>query len=884
MSDTNTRQGRRKARGEKQQNVRKGKSPSKTGLFKKLALIFTALVIILVIGGGITVFSMIQGVPDLDEEKLTLSQAAQIYADDDQFVSQLDATERRVNKSIQDIPQVVEDAFIAVEDVRFRNHFGIDIKRLFGAIAANITDGFGAEGASTITQQLVKNLFLNDQKKLTRKVQEQYLAVKLEQRYSKDQILEMYLNQIYLGSGAYGVELASQTYFSKPVEELTIEDAALLAGIPRRPSFYDPTKNPEAAESRRNLVISLMAQHGKITQEEAENAKSVPLEDQLNQTERESYPYEAFYNQVLRELEEMEGITVNDLYNAGLKVYTTLDVDAQEHTENVLHTDEYVSGFPENEDFQAGVTLMDTKTGQIKAIGSGRKDTGVQRGFNYATDIRKQPGSTIKPILDYGPAIEYLQWSTGHVIKDEPHTYNTGDTIRNFDRRHEGAISMRRALARSRNVTAIKALQEVGVAKAQSFAEGLGVPIELPEGQSAMPEAYGLGGFETGISTLHLAGAYAAFGNNGTYTKPYTVRKIEFPDGRVINTTPQSTMAMSDYTAYMITDMLKSVVNPGGTGTNANIPGLQLAGKTGTTNFDENISKSHNIPSGGVPDKWFAGYTTNYTAAVWTGYTKNAPDNYLSGNNVLAQHIFKAVMQEVSKDAENQDFTMPNSVVRVGVERSTGLLPSDFTPQSEIVYELFVRGNEPTKVSEEFMEIPSPTDLTAGFDEDRNQIVVSWNYPEEYRNNTTFEIRLTTNGENSQTLDRSKNMQYVYPTPELGSTYRFEVLAISDDNSNVTSDPVSVEVVIAEEEEEELEQEQDREQDGDDNEIPDPLEEIIPEEDEPTPDDDEEEQQPGSEDTPGNGNGNGKPQEEDQEPNNDATLEQRSLNLFRDDE
>ncbi|WP_088102168.1 transglycosylase domain-containing protein [Halalkalibacter urbisdiaboli] len=870
----NTRQGRRQSRLEKRNNEQKGKKPSKKSLFKKLVIIFTTIIVLAIIGGGVTIFAMIQGAPDLEEEKLTLSQAAQIYSDNDEFVSQLDATERRINVSIQDVPQVVEDAFISVEDVRFEQHFGIDIRRLFGAVAANITDGFGAEGASTITQQLVKNLFLNEQKKLTRKVQEQYLAIKLEQRYTKDQILEMYLNQIYLGSGAYGIEKASQTYFSKSVTELEIEDAALLAGIPRRPSYYDPTKNPEAAEKRRNLVISLMEKHGKITADEAEKAKNVPISEQINQTEREAYPYEAFYNQVLSELEQMDGITVNDLYNAGLKVYTTLDVEAQQHVENVLQTDEYIKQYPENEDFQAGVTLVDTKTGQIKAIGSGREDTGIQRGLNYATEIKKQPGSTIKPILDYGPAIEYLQWSTGKVIVDEPHTYNTGDQVRNFSRNYEGPMSMRRALTKSQNVPAIKALQEVGVDRAQGFAERLGVPIELPNGQSTMPEAYGLGGFETGVSTLHLAGAYAAFGNNGYYTKPYTVRKIEFPDGRVIDMTPQSTLAMSDYTAYMITDMLKSVMTEG-TGRTANIPHLHVAGKTGTTNFSEEIQKAHNIPSGGVPDKWFAGYTTNYSVAVWTGFSKNGENNYLDQGSPLAQLIFKEIIEGVSKDKENEDFTMPNSVVRVGVERSTGLLPSEFTPQSEIVYELFVRGNEPTRVSEEFMKIPEPTDFTAGYDEERNQIIVSWNYPEEHREKVTFELQLTIDEESPQTLDRMKDMQYAYSSPEPGSTYRFEVVAIFDESANVKSKPVSAEVTIpAPVEEEPI----------DDDEIPDPLDEIedpLDEiedpSDEENPDDDSSQEGDADNKTPGNG----KPARTEDD---DSVTSQQNLNILDDNE
>ncbi|MCM3713546.1 PBP1A family penicillin-binding protein [Alkalihalobacillus oceani] len=855
-----TRQGRRQAR----QSMKKGKKTSTKGLWKKIFLFIVTLGIITAIAGGITVFAMIQGAPALDEDKLTLSQAAQMFDQNDELVSQLDSSERRVNVSIQDIPQIVEDAFLSVEDIRFREHFGVDIRRLFGAVAANITEGFGAEGASTITQQLVKNLFLNEEKRLTRKIQEQYLAIKLEQRYSKDQILEMYLNQIYLGSGVYGVELASQTYFNKSVGELSLADAALLAGIPRRPSFYDPTKNPEAAESRRNLVLSLMEQHGKITSEEAEAAKAIPLEDQLHLTERESYPYEAFYNQVLAELEEMEGITVNDLYNAGLKVYTTLDVHAQEHVETVLQTDQYITSFPDNEDFQAGITLLDTKTGQIKAIGSGLQDTDVQRGFNYATDIRKQPGSTIKPILDYGPAIEYLQWSTGHVLVDEPHEYSVGVPIRNFDRSYDGALSMRRALARSRNVPAIKALQEVGVDRAEEFAKGLGVPIEYDDGE--MPEAFGLGGFRDGISTLHLAGAYAAFGNNGTYTKPYTVRKIVFPDGREINMAPESQKAMSDYTAYMITDMLKTAVTDG-TGTTANIPGLPMAGKTGTTNFDEDTRRTHGIPENEVPDIWFAGYTTNYTAAVWTGFSRNGPNNYLrrGEERLLAQRIFKAVMQEVSANKQTEDFTMPNSVVRVGVERSTGLLPSPYTPQSEIVYELFVRGNEPTRVSEEFMELAAPSGMMASYEADADQIIVSWDYPSDLADEVTFELQVSIDGNSPQLLDRMKDMQFIFNSPEHGSTYEFTVRAISDENPNVQSDSASARVVI----EDAI--------DEDEEEIPDPLDELDPDGNQPGEDEETPPEENGNNGNngngnggPGNGNNNGNGNNPDDNNNGDA--------------
>ncbi|WP_078553318.1 PBP1A family penicillin-binding protein [Bacillus alkalicellulosilyticus] len=849
MSDElKTRTGRRQARKSNEKNQK----PSRKALFKKIALITGAFMAVAGIVGAIVLFSIIKDAPPLDPERLMFAQSAQVFDQNDENFSQLEAAENRIRISIHDIPQLMEDAVLSVEDVRFHQHFGIDIRRLFGAVAANLTGGFGAEGASTITQQVIKNAFLSPEKTISRKIQEQYLAIKLEQQYTKEQILEMYLNGIYFGKGAYGVQQASITYFNKEnLEDLTVADAALLAGLPQRPSHFNPLNNPEGAERRRNIVIGLMERHGKITAAEAEEARSIAVVDQLNPAERDSYPFEAFLDQVLSEVEDIEGITPSDLYTAGLKIYTTLDQDAQSHVEAVLQTDEFITTYPENEDFQAGITLIDTKTGQIKAIGGGRQKQEVKRGFNYATDIKKQPGSTIKPILDYGPVIEDKKWSTGQIIVDEPHTYNdiNNTPVRNFTRTHRGPVTMREALKDSLNVPAIKALQEVGTERAQEFAEGIGIPFDQP-----MTEAYGIGGFTTGISTLDLAGAYSAFGNDGIYFKPHTVRKIEFPDGRVIHTKPDPHVAMNDYTAYMITDMLKSAVREG-TGGVANIPGLPMAGKTGTTNFATEDIERFNVPDGAVPDVWFAGYTTNYTAAVWTGYDRKGEGNYLLGSSdrQLAQQIFKAVISKVSEDKETEDFVRPNSVVSVKIEKKTGLLPSPFTPSSEIVEELFVRGYEPKQVSEKFNQVTAPQNLTAGYKEDSDQIIMSWSYPENQREGVSFRVQQSIGDEDFHTLDITKDMQFIINAPYPGTTYRFRVIAVSDENENLESDPAQVSVSTPEEE----------------IEIPDPIEEDLPPVDEtpPPPTDDEDlpidiipepddEEEPAPEGNRGRGNGN----------------------------
>ncbi|WNF38072.1 PBP1A family penicillin-binding protein [Bacillaceae bacterium IKA-2] len=862
--DNHTREGRRKTKETNQ----KGKTSQKA-IIKKLLIAFSVFFIIVMIAGAITVFSMIKSAPPLDPEKLLLNSNVEIYEQNDEFWTTLSASESRTLVAIQDVPQLLEDAFISVEDVRFRDHFGLDIRRIGGAILANVSGGFGAEGASTITQQVVKNLFLSSDKKLTRKIQEQYLAIKLEQMYTKDEILEMYLNAIYFSEGAWGAVVASDRYFSKTLDELNIEDAALLAGIPQRPNFFNPFKNPEEAEKRRNIVISLMERHGKITATEASDAKAVAVVDQLKRSDKEDYPHRAFLDYIVNEAIEIEGISAADIYAGGLKIYTTLDLEAQSIAENILHSEELIN-YPD-ELFQAGFTVIDTKTGEIRAIGGGRQNEDIQRGYSWATDPKRQPGSTIKPILDYGPAIEHLKWSTYQQITDEPHQYNDTENtkISNFNNEHAGNVSMRYALQKSINIPAVKAFQAVGIKNATQFGEGLGIPLE------SIQESYSLGGFETGFSTLELAGAYAAFGNEGTYHKPYAIRKIVFPDGRTIDLAPEPHQAMSDYTAFMVSDMLKSAVSSNGTGNRARVEGLPMAGKTGTSNFSPEDKERFNIDNG-AKDIWFAGYTSNYTIAVWTGYdTPN--DGYIKydGSEHIAKDIFKHVMTEISKGKTTDDFIQPSSVVKVGIEKASGLLPSQYTPQSEIIYEYFVKGTEPTETSVLHIKPPTPTGFMGAYDEDGDQILLSWSYPDEERQNYAFELQFSVNDSKFEVISSQEEMQHIIFNPEKDATYRFKLQAVSTKNNQLRSDVRELSIKVPEDEEEkerekeeariekekeEEEEEKEREEkereekekekarkerekeearkereDGEDNdnEIPDPLEDLEPE---PEPD------------------------------------------------
>lgn len=615
------------------------------GFFIVMGLLFGTL--------GIVAFAYIIDAPSLDPEKLVVPQSSTIYDMNDKKVIDIAGLEYRKTIPLEQVPEKVQQAFLAVEDARFWDHHGIDVKRIGGAVVKNITDGYGSEGASTITQQLVKLSYLSSEKTMKRKVQEAYLSMRLEWKYSKEDILEMYLNKVYLGEGAYGIATASEVYFGKSVKDLTVSEAALLAGLLQRPSGYNPFKAPELAEKRRNTVLALMAKHGYISEQEKEEAQAIPVEEQVKK-QRKDGQFQTFIDHVIDELKE-KGIKEDEIFNQGLKIYTTLDPKAQKITEEVLMTEKHIKY--SDEKLRAGVALIDTETGEIRALGGKRdpKDKNIKRGFNYATQLKRQPGSTAKPIMAYGPAIEKYKWSTNHAIKDEPITLN-GKSFRNWNNKYHGYVSMRTALQWSYNIPAIKAMQAVGSKDAKKFAKKLG--IELDE----VYPAYAIGGFRDGVSPLQLAGAYAAFGNEGVYHEPHAVRKVVYPNGKEVELKPKPVQAMSEYTAYMITDMLKSVVTRG-TGQLANISWLPLAGKTGTNQLPDGISGS------GASDAWFVGYTTRFTASVWVGYDEVTQNTYLKNYQTrFPRLIFKIIMSQVSQGIDTPDFDMPSSVVKHGNE------------------------------------------------------------------------------------------------------------------------------------------------------------------------------------------------------------------------
>ncbi|QII49539.1 PBP1A family penicillin-binding protein [Bacillus paralicheniformis] len=804
MSDQfNSRQERRKAQqGKSRSNTHsKPKKKKKAGLFKKILLSILIIGVIGLIAGGVTFAVMVADSPSLDDAKLKTPYSSIVYDKNGKEIAEI-GSEKRTYVSIKDIPDSVKNAFLATEDARFYDHHGVDPIRIGGALLANFEGGFGSEGGSTITQQVVKNSLLSHEKTLKRKVQEVWLSFQLERKYSKDEILEMYLNRIYFSPQAYGVgKAAEQFYGVTDLNDLTVEQAATLAGMPQSPNNYNPIKHPEKAEKRRNVVLSLMNKHGFISDAEYNKAKKVAVTKGLvspkEYAKTTSNKYSAFVEQAVAEVKEKANVTPG---TDGLKIYTTIDTDAQDYVDELMDGD----SIQYTEKMLAGLTLLDTKTGEIRAIGGGRNRNAGD--WNYAVDEKRQPGSTIKPILDYGPVIENKKWSTYEQIKDEPYKYSTGQEIHNYDRNYKRWMSMREALADSRNIPALKAFQAAGKDNVLNFAKGLGLSIDKDE----LHESYAIGGFGNGVSTLQMAGAYSAFGNNGYYNEPHTVTAVEFNDGTKLDLTPESKAAMSDYTAFMMTDMLQTAVQTG-TGRAAQVPNVTVAGKTGTTNFDEADIKKYGINPNGARDSWFVGYTPQYTAAVWTG--KSGHNSLSANEQQVAKLLFKKLIAKV--DNGSGSFEKPDSVVEATVLKGSNppVLASSNTPSDKKVTEYFVKGRQPTTVSKKYEEkedADKPSGLSAEYDEESKSIKLSWSYSGD--DDVSFKVKQSVDGGGYSEVQSSSAKEAVIPNVKEGSVYRFQVTAVTEDGE---SDPASVTLKVnaAEEDESKADDEKKNEDD-----------------------------------------------------------------------
>ncbi|PEU72973.1 PBP1A family penicillin-binding protein [Bacillus paramobilis] len=703
MSDNyRSRTERNHVKNQKQETNKEKKPKKKGSFFKKFLIGCLLLGIVGLVASVSAFFVMVKDAPKLDKSKLVNPLSTKFLDKNGNFFYEYGA-EKRTHVTYDQIPKVVENAFLATEDSRFYDHNGIDFKRTTKAVMENVTGGFGSQGGSTITQQVVKNYFLTMDKTAKRKVQEWYLSYKLEQQYSKHEILEMYLNKINLGNRSYGIATAAKKYYDKDLKDLQLHEAAMLAGLPQGPNIYDPTKkdNVERATQRRNVVLSLMNRHGYITKDEMNNAMKIPVTEGLQpSSEVTEMKYQAFLDAVVKEVEkEYPDINIG---SDGLTIHTTLDQDAQDYADKIM--DGNLIKYP-NDQFQGSFVFMDTQSGEVRAIGAGRKESkSTFKGHNMAIDLKRQVGSTMKPIFDYGPAIENLQWSTYHQLNDSEYTYSNGKKIRNATNSYKGDVSLREALKKSLNIPALKTAQAVGLPKSQAFAEGLGMTFK--DGKTYESTAIG----SNDSSPLQLAGAYAAFGNDGVYNKPHFVKEVIFPDGKKKNFKPKEERAMHDYTAYMVTDVLRDVVRPGsgGTGPTAYVSGIDVAGKTGTQNFDEDVIKKYGIPADANRDSWFAGYSPQYTMAVWTGYEKDGPENYIGDRSTrIAQQMFQVMMSKFATDKSR--FERPSSV-------------------QELNEELYVKGAKKDAVKQ--IKVDAPSGLNVTFD-GASTVTLNWSGPAE---------------------------------------------------------------------------------------------------------------------------------------------------------
>jgi penicillin-binding protein 1A len=678
----------------------KQKKRKKVSIFRLIILIFI-IASFIAVGAAIGVGAAIaRNLPNWTPEDFSAVQSSSVYDIDGRELTKLHAGENRAElKSINEVPENLINALLAIEDARFYDHGGIDFRALARAVVANVRGSFGSQGASTITQQLVKNAMLTNDKKIERKIQEAILALQVERKYTKPEILTFYFNWVYFGHGAYGIKAASETYFGKDLHELTLAESALLAGLVQRPNALTPYRNPEGAKTRRALVLNNMVKYNFISAEEAQAAKAEELNLPGLRQAAHDYPY--FIDYVVDQAEQLledRGIERNQLRTGGLHVYTTLDLNVQRSAEKAFANKDLFPAPRPNEEHpvQGAIAVIDHRTGQIKALVGGREHV-TERGLNRATQGLRQPGSAFKPIAVYGPALE-LGYSPGSVIDDVPVEYRYSNQVyapSNLGGRYRGLITMREAIRWSPNVPAVDLLNTIGAGKGFEFAQRLGVPLESGDRGLSMA----LGGLTKGVSPLTMASAFGAFANQGVLNDTYAIIKITDQYGNVlVETNPNKKVVMSEETAFLMTDMMRTVVQSG-TGTRAKLPNRPVAGKTGTTQLSDEL---RNLNLNGNTDAWFVGYTPELTAAVWIGYDRTDRNHFLSGvygGNHPAM-IFKATLEEALKNVPVTQFPRPSSIVSVTIDAKSGLLPSVLTPAEYIITELFNKKLAPTALSD----------------------------------------------------------------------------------------------------------------------------------------------------------------------------------------
>ena len=755
MTENNTEQTRS---SHHRHTKKKAPTSSKKKLWKKILIGIAAFVTVAIIA-IVAIFAYYGATaPTIQASDLEGATETKILDKDGELIYSLGGEKRDIITSEQ-VPQLLKDAITSIEDKRFYSHMGIDPIRIAGSFLRNAKAGQITQGGSTITQQLVKLAVFSTKKEdqtYKRKIQEIMLALQLERNYSKEQILTYYLNKVYMANNVYGFGTASHYYFNKELSELSLPQVALLAGMPQAPNSYDPYANADQAKERRDLVLYSMKENGKISKEQYDQAVATPVTDGLiahnNNVDSndKALVYDSFVTMVLKEVQEKTGL---DPYNDGLTIETTIDSKAQQRLYDIVNTNDYIQYV--NDKIQNAVVMLDTKTGAVRAVNGGRKQTTLL-GYNRATDNSRSTGSSIKPVIDYGPAIEYLNYSTGQTIMDQRTTYSNGVELNNWDFSHKGAMTLRTALVYSRNTTALQTFKAVGETNIKSFLNNLDIQIKN-DGQDYLVESNSIG---ADISPIKMAAAYATFGNYGTYSKPYTVTKVTTRDGQVTEFKPEQKQAMKDSTAYMITDVLKDSFKYG-FATQAAIPGLPTAAKTGSSNYtvEQKRAMGASDYEDIIPDSWFIGYSTDYTISAWTGY-----DNpYEQGGGVdtteqeYSRLIYYYLMKYMAESSSGDDWVQPDSVVKQQIEIGSDplSLPGPRTPANMIATELFVKGHVPTQQSMNYgTKIEGPTGLKATYDKSKKALTVTWdNYKTNSKDKPQYKV--TVNGQ-TQTVSTNK--------------------------------------------------------------------------------------------------------------------------------
>ena len=627
----------------------------------------TVFIAAVVLGGGLFLY-YVSKAPSLSESKLVATTSSKIYDNKDELIADLGA-ERRVNAQSNEIPTELVNAIISIEDHRFFNHRGVDTIRILGAALRNLRGGGGLQGASTLTQQLIKLTYFSTStadQTLSRKAQEAWLAVQLEQKATKQEILTYYVNKVYMSNGNYGMQTAAQNYYGKDLKELSLPQLALLAGMPQAPNQYDPYSHPEAALERRNLVLSEMKDQNYISAEQYEKAINTPITDGL-QSLKSANSYPAYMDNYLKEvIDQVEQETGYNLLTTGMEVYTNVDKNVQQRLWDVYNTDEYVA-YPDDE-LQVASTIVDVTNGKVLAqLGARHQSSNVSFGINQAVETNRDWGSTMKPITDYAPALEYGVYdSTASIVHDVPYNYpGTDIPVYNWDHGYFGNITIQYALQQSRNVTAVETLNKVGLDRAKTFLNGLGIDYPSIHYANAISSNTPESNKKYGASSEKMAAAYAAFANGGIYHKPMYINKIVFSDGSEKEFSDAGTRAMKETTAYMMTEMMKTVLVYG-TGRGAYLPWLPQAGKTGTSNYtDDEIEKYIKNTGYVAPDEMFVGYTRKYAMAVWTGYS-NRLTPIIGDGFLVAGRVYRSMMAYLSEDNRPGDWTMPEGLYRSG--------------------------------------------------------------------------------------------------------------------------------------------------------------------------------------------------------------------------